>query len=410
MRTLVRRAVLLLVPVLALVGLHAGVAHAAAAGTVNPATVHGSDFTFTCDINPGGTTLYVAGRSWNVPVITPTVVDTPRTAISGTTTQRLTFTRDGAANTTYGYRCVWFSSPTSSTLAGKTTNSIEVTTGADTVLGSNVDGSSRVTCTAGTGGCTCDAQHVCTRDETFDEALARQDAAYGPGMLRLFYSGLPSTSCGNDRNAQSRPVLISWKAAPAEVSAGTYDTTLNAWLSCFTKPTRVSYYHEPEDNFTTADAKDDYRTAWDAFINLVQAHPNRANIIPTLILSDWSLVAASGRDDWKDWYNPRVSELWWDVYGFNETDANATNDQLMAAHQAQRPSLAASRGVGKPYGIGELGYNKASNRPAFLADAAAWARTNNIVGMLYFDSTGTLGDHRLRDTASQTAWRTAITG
>ncbi|MDG6107220.1 hypothetical protein Daura_31365 [Dactylosporangium aurantiacum] len=409
MRSLARRTVLLLVLALGLVGLDAGVAHAASAGTVSPATVHGSEFTFTCDINPGGATVYVAGRSWNVPVITPTAVDTTRTAISGTATQRLTFTRDGAPNTTYGYRCVWFSSPTSTTLAGKTTNSLEVTTGADTVLGANVDGSSRVACTPGTGGCTCDAQNVCTRAETFDEALARQDAAYAPGMLRLFYSGLPSTSCANDRNAQTRPVLISWKAAPADVSAGTYDATLNAWLSCFTKPTRVSYYHEPEDNFTTAGAQTAYRAAWDAFIDLVQAHPNHANLIPTLILSDWSLAAGSGRD-WTGWYNPRVSELWWDVYGFNETDTNATNDQLMAAHQAQRPSLAASRGVGKPYGIGELGYNKASNRPAFLADAAAWARANDIVGMLYFDSIGTLGDHRLRDTASQAAWRTAIAG
>ena len=409
MRSLVRRAVLLLVPAFALVGLHTAAAYAAAAGTVNPATVHGSDITFTCDINPDGSTIYVAGRSWNVPVTTPTAVDTPRTAISGTVTQRLTFTRDGAPNTTYGYRCVWFSSPTSTTLAGKTTNSIEVTTGADTVLGSNVDGSSRVACTAGTGGCTCDAQNVCTRDETFDEALARQDAAYGPRMLRLFYSGLPSTSCSNARNAQTRPVLISWKAAPADVSAGTYNSTLNAWLSCFTKPTRVSYYHEPEDNFTTPTAKTAYRAAWDAFINLVQAHPNHANIIPTLVLSDWSLASESGRA-WQDWYNPRVSELWWDVYGFNETDSNATNDQLMAAHQALRPSLAASRGVGKPYGIGELGYNKPSNRPAFLADAAAWARANNVVAVLYFDSTGTLGDHRLRDAASQAAWRTAVAG
>ena len=40
-------------PVLLTIGLCVGTAHAAVTGTVNPATVHGSDFTWTCDVNPG---------------------------------------------------------------------------------------------------------------------------------------------------------------------------------------------------------------------------------------------------------------------------------------------------------------------------------------------------------------------
>jgi hypothetical protein len=41
---------------------------------------------------------------------------------------------------------------------------------------------------------------------------------------------------------------------------------------------------------------------------------------------------------------------------------------------------------------------------------AAWARTDNITGFCYFDSIGTLGDHRLTDPASNAASRNAIAG
>jgi hypothetical protein len=45
----------------------------------------------------------------------------------------------------------------------------------------------------------------------------------------------------------------------------------------------------------------------------------------------------------------------------------------MAQHQAARPSLAANRSVGKPFGVGEVGYNKPSNRPAFPKTRRSWA-------------------------------------
>src|SRR5689334_22652318 len=98
---------LLVVPALALVGITVGVAQAAVSGTVNPAAVSGSDFSWTCDVNPDGTTIYVAGRSWYNPNRQDApAVDTPRKQISGSSTQRLAFSRDGEPNTSYGYRCV----------------------------------------------------------------------------------------------------------------------------------------------------------------------------------------------------------------------------------------------------------------------------------------------------------------
>jgi hypothetical protein len=406
----VKRVALLVVPALALVGITVGVAQAAVSGTVNPATVSGSDFSWTCDVNPDGTTIYVAGRSWYNPNRPDApAVDTPRKQISGSSTQRLTFSRDGEPNTSYGYRCVWFGSATSTTLLGRTDTSLTVTTKSDTMFGANVDGSTRLPCAAGTSGCTCDqVTHACTRKETFQEALTREDAAYAPKFMRLYWQDLPSTNCAEERNVLSRqrPSLQSFKGDPGQLSAGAYNSTLNAWLSCFNQPTRVTFYHEPENDFTTAAQKTAYRASWDAFINLVQAHPNHANLIPTLILMDYDLVSSAGRN-WRDWYNPRVSELWWDTYGFNDRDTDHTNNDKMAAHQTKRASLAVNRAEGKPYGIGEIGYNDPTDRPAFLSDLAAWARSNHIVGVAYFDSNGTTGDHRLKDSASQTAWRTA---
>jgi|GEM_PF-3244706 len=406
-----RRATFLLVPALALAvaGFAAGTAHAAVTGTLNPAVVDGSDFTWTCDINPGGATIYVAGRSWYDPSRPDfPALDTPRQQVSGAVTLRLSFSRVGDPQTRYGYRCVWFSSPTSTTLLGRTSNSLTVTTGSDTMFGSNVDGSTRVPCTKGSSGCTCDNNGLnCTRDETFTEALTRQDAAYAPRILRIFWDGLPSTSCSHVKNSLTRPSVQSWKGDPGQLSTGAYSATLNAWFSCFNRPTRVSFYHEPEDNFTTTTQKTAYRAAWVAFVNLAEAHPNRENLIPTLILADYDFV--SGRN-WKDWYTPRVHEIWWDLYNFKEENSSGTDDELMAAHQALRPSLAVTRAEGKPYGIAELGYDKLSNRPAFLTDAAAWARANNIAGFTYFDAIGGLGDHRLLDSASKTAWRAICAG
>ena len=145
-----------------------------------------------------------------------------------------------------------------------------MTTGSDPLFGSNVDSSS---------------------GETFAQALARQDAEYAPKVLRIFWTGLPATSCTNQKNNLDRPTVQSFKGDPAQLSAGAYDATLNAWLACFNRPTRISFYHEPEDNFTTEAQKAATRGAWDALVTLVQAHPNHANLIPTLIMSDYDFVA-----------------------------------------------------------------------------------------------------------------------
>lgn len=246
--------------------------------------------------------------------------------------------------------------------------------------------------------------NVDTDGSGFFSTLARQDIAYAPKNLRLFFPGLPATLGSNPLNiaANQRSSIVSWKGDPDLVASGEYDQILNKWLAQFCRPTYVVYYHEPEDNWPTYVQKAHYLAAQRHFLVLVAAHPNRKNLIRTIIYGDYTFDKASGRDPMA-WYpgDEYVDVIGADVYSFHEKTAKV---ESMAAHQVRRPSLAFAQAHGKPYIIPELGYD-GPNRAAWLADAVKWAKDNRVAVVDYFDSIGTLGDHRLTDVASQQAWK-----
>ena len=67
---------------------------------------------------------------------------------------------------------------------------------------------------------------------SFEDALARQDAAYGRlQVARIFYPGDPPTWPGSPAEAADRPVVVSFKLPPAEVMAGVHDEALRAWFA-----------------------------------------------------------------------------------------------------------------------------------------------------------------------------------
>lgn len=108
-----------------------GTADAAVTGTMTAATTDTPDhsnFTWTCDVNPGGTTVYVMGRSWDQ-ANGANNTDTVRQAISGSVPVRLTFKRDALDNSSYGYRCLWYTTPTTMTVLGKIATALFITTG-----------------------------------------------------------------------------------------------------------------------------------------------------------------------------------------------------------------------------------------------------------------------------------------
>ena len=251
--------------------------------------------------------------------------------------------------------------------------------------------------------------------ETYDTAFANREAAYGTlGVVRVFFSGNPGSWTDTKLSAK-RPMNVSFKALPDVVNSGSLDATYRAWFKAAPTDRAIwwTYFHEPEDDIANASfTAAAYRTAWQRIWRISResgvAHDN---VKAALVLMDYTVDATSKRN-WRDYYpgDQFVDVISWDVYGFHEEDAATDNDESMAQHQQRRPSLAVTRAAGKAYAISELGYNTAGPRPAWLRDTARWAQSNGAMWVAYFDSTGTLGDHRLLDAASQAAWRDAVTG
>ena len=128
-------------------------------------------------------------------------------------------------------------------------------------------------------------------------------------------------------------------------------------LKCY-----ASYWHEPEDNFTTIDQQAAYRASWDQYAPAIRA----AGCIPTLILLKWSLNPASGRD-WHNWYPAGdVDVLAFDAYN-GGLGAVATSYQDPTNFLA--PIVTAAQQVGLPWALAEVG-------AAIIGDPAgraAWA-------------------------------------
>ena len=68
--------------------------------------------------------------------------------------------------------------------------------------------------------------------ETHADALRRVDATFGPvEVVRLFSDGLPPQWSDVSSQVGDRPVVMSFKAPPAEVLSGALDDELAAWFA-----------------------------------------------------------------------------------------------------------------------------------------------------------------------------------
>lgn len=252
-------------------------------------------------------------------------------------------------------------------------------------------------------------------DENFAQGLANRDAEYGRlNVVRVFFPGDPGDWSSSRLNVD-RPVHVSFKADADDINTGALDDMYRAWFASAPTDHQIwwTYYHEPEDNIANGEfTAAAYRQAWRRIWSISQ-EPGVAkdNVASALVLMDWTVDPRSGRD-WRDYYpGPEyVDVMAWDIYNFGERDDDPRNDETMAEHQQRRPTLEITRSIGKPYAIAELGYNDPATRPQFLRETAIWARDNDVLYVTYFDSTGSLGDHRLLDAPSQQAWREVVTG
>jgi len=246
--------------------------------------------------------------------------------------------------------------------------------------------------------------------ETYQEALARIDGYYnGLEVVRIFYPGLPQAWPGK-LDTGGRPMIVSFKAPPADVIAGRHDAALGTWFRTAPRDRVVwwTYFHEPENDieagsFTAAQ----FRQAWQRLAGLADAAGN-PDLRATLILMGWTLEPGSGRN-WRDYYaGPQhVDVLGWDLYNLSWRNGN----YRPPADNFQRV-VAVSQAEGLPFGIAEtgtpiLGSDDGTGRADWLRGSVDYLTAAGAQFVAYFDlnwpSAGI--DYRLRDAAGQAVWR-----
>lgn len=241
--------------------------------------------------------------------------------------------------------------------------------------------------------------------------LAQKTSEFGHmAAVRVYYPGLPGANAWTTGvpAATKSTVVVSFKALPQTILSGADDAALAHFFNTAPqgRPIYYSYYHEPEDNieagqFTVAD----YKAAWARVVSIANAAHN-PDLHSTLILMEWDLQAASGRN-WKS-YLPGggiISTLGWDAYPAGTV--NDRNPQLTPPADFLGPAVAASKSVGLPFGFAEFALATPVGRPAWLTDVGNYIMQSGAVFGTLFDSSA-FPTMQLTDSGSITAWRSLV--
>jgi hypothetical protein len=239
--------------------------------------------------------------------------------------------------------------------------------------------------------------------------LAQDTSQFGRmPIVRVYYPGLPPSTAWTTglAGANKSAVIVSFKALPTDILSGADDAALRHFFD--TAPTGhpiyYSYYHEPEDNIAAGQFKlADYKAAWAHVVSLADAAHN-SYLHSTLILMEWDLVKASGRD-WKN-YLPGggiISVLGWDAYPVGS--ATNVHPQLTAAPDFMGPAIAASKSVGLPYGFAEFGLSTPAGRPGWLANIGKYLMGSGALFGSLFNGNAQYPTLQLTDSGSISVWR-----
>lgn len=229
--------------------------------------------------------------------------------------------------------------------------------------------------------------------ETLQAAYDRRTAEFGvqPEAVRVFYPGAPAWV-----NLGTATEVISFKYPLADVLAGKDDAALNQFFS--STPTNGeqhpwAYWHEPEDDFTTAATQQQYRDAT-AHIGAIAAKYDNAEtkLSQGQIFMGWTANPKSGRDITRWLSTPKVSWLGWDIY--------PGPGDLMEGYRLAADS---SKANGYPrYWITETGLNSTTGsftpeqHAQFVTDSTRVAAQLGFRLYTYFDAT--VGGNWLLDT------------
>lgn len=263
--------------------------------------------------------------------------------------------------------------------------------------------------------------HTRSGHETFDQAIARQDKAYGRMPIsRVFYTGAPDAWPGN-AGASGRPVVVSFRFAPAQILAGTYDAELRNWFAhAPPRPIYWSYMHEPEDDIARGDfTPAEYKQAWYRVSRLAAPYAAaNPDLHSTLILMCYTMNPASHRN-WHNYYvgGGTQSMLAFDCY--NHAGHHGGYGDPASIFGPLTDWAAANPTI--PWGVSEVGSvlspkdPNGSQRAAWLRSVGNFlvtrheARANAAIFGLYYDVKGPKGtDYELTDTNSRLAWKYVV--
>lgn len=227
-------------------------------------------------------------------------------------------------------------------------------------------------------------------------------------IVRVYYPGLPAGNAWTSglAGANHSAVIVSFKAQPSAILSGADDVALSHFFDSAPTghPIYYSYYHEPEDNIAAGQfSLAGYKAAWHRVVALADAAHN-ADLHSTLILMEWDLQKASGRN-WRS-YLPAggiISTLGWDAY----PQGSATNEdpQLTPPAAFMGPAIAASRSVGLPFGFAEFGLSTSRDRTAWLTSVGNYLMTSGALFGSYFDGNTEYPTLRLSGAAEIGVWR-----
>lgn len=256
----------------------------------------------------------------------------------------------------------------------------------------------------------CGASFARENGETWQQALAREDARYG-GLeaVRTFYGGLPPAWPGQV-DTGDRVQVVSFKGIPRDVLAGTHDTYLRNWFAAAPRGKDVYwvFYHEPEDNIAAGEfTAADYRAAWARLAQLAASVGN-PRLHATMVLMEWTLNPASGRN-WRDYYpgDGVLNVLAWDVYNYTP---RAQDGVYVPPAQLLDRIVAVNGSLGLPFGIAEMGSHLAKGdttggrRAQWIRDMNAYLEARGSLWNLWFDLDWPTGDYRLLDAPGRNAW------
>ena len=242
-------------------------------------------------------------------------------------------------------------------------------------------------------------------------ALAQATSEFGHlPIFRMYFRALPDARAwtADAPGINKSAVVVSFNAAPSSVLSGSDNATLSHFFDTAPSGHAIyySYYPEPEQFIASGQfSAADYRAAWARIVSLAAAAHN-PYLHSTLVLTNWDLSPASGRN-WKD-YLPGggvISALGWDAYPAGTVQDR--NPQPTPPAQFMGPEVAASRSVGLPFGFAEFALGTPTDRPAWLAEVANYLTSVGALFGTLFNSPGYPWT-QLTDAASISAWRTVV--